>query len=66
MELELIKLTEQEVIEMVVQDPLAKENPQELDLEDIRTISKKLKNVVSGSAFLSNQPKESKVSPMNS
>ena len=46
---------------MVVQNPLIKENPQESNLEDIRTISKKLKNVVSGSVFVSDQPKESKL-----
>ena len=55
------KTLEQEEIEMVVQVPQSKKNPELSNLQDIRTLPRKLKNLASGSVLTSDEPKQSKL-----
>ena len=59
--IELSRPIEQDVIEMVVQDPLIRENPQQSTLEDLTTLPKKLRNIASGSVFVNDVPRQSKL-----
>ena len=52
----------QQDIELVVQSQHSREICQPSNLEDIRTLPKKLKNLASGSVLTSDEPKQSKVS----
>lgn len=55
-----LKHFELEDIEMVVQVPFIQKGSKYSFLEDIRTLPKKLKNVASGSVFMSDKPKQLK------
>ena len=55
------KTPEQEDIEIVVLTPQMQENPEHSNLEDIRTLPRKLKNLASASVLTSDEPKQSKL-----